>query len=377
MIGLESASGRPAEEEPKIETEITATALFQKVKAQEQKGMEPAALFSDYDGTLFAGDIATTRALISEAEKNNIPVIAVTGRGALALKDVIASKVDEYNEENPQSSIDNIDLDAIIGAVGTEIYYVQKTLNDTVYVKDLEYERMLIAAGFERKSIAEKVAQMVDDSGHSRPDIELDYQDDFRDVEQRFLAGDQSASVQPFKVSLEFYATSRQELEGTTEYFAERFPSQRIVICESIEYNSRLSGEDQKKKYCLDILPVTKAEAVDYLANKFGIKCGLTAGDSGNDSTMLIDTNNLDAVVVGGHKVELRASVDEALIHDPERVCRHFQHLQTPRGDNKRAFIPRDSDPLRGPDTIMHVAEVLRRAQKVAEFRRGNMDTKQ
>lgn len=344
--------------------------LSQKIARQKERGEVATALFSDFDGTLFAGDIKKTAQLVQQADERDVPIVAVTGRGSLPLKQVIDDLVFDYNQTHQDQPLGEIKLDAIIGAVGTEIYYAVPSESGGIeYQKDEEYEKQLIEQGFKRPEVAGKLAEIVSELSASHSEFEVSYQREFSEAEQSYARGDLSAKVQPFKISLQFFANGPEELNFVTDYFNQTFPLQRVVICESIGYNSTLEEGDNKKKYCLDILPVTKAEAVDYLKNKLGVEQGLVAGDSGNDSTMLIDSVGLEAALVGGHKDEAAKAVGSAVVNNPDREGRAFQTVESTNGSRKTIYIERSDSNRVGPDTIKHVAEAYRRAAKIKDIK--------
>lgn len=350
---------------PETEFQIEQTDLFQKVARQKEKGEEPAALFSDFDGTLFSGDISKTAGLVNLAKQKDVPVIPVTGRGALALKALVDGFVAEYNQQHPDQPVEEINFDAIIGAVGTEIYIAKSKDGKTEYKKDEKYERQMIEQGFVRPEIARKVAELVTELSELHPELSIDYQDAFVDVEKEYLTGNVGAKVQPFKISLNFNAKDTEEVELVRKHFEDKFPTLMVVISQAVIYNS--DNQDERKQYCLDILPVTKADAVDYLAKKVGVSQGLVAGDSGNDSTMLADSENLEAVLVGGHKPEARNNIDQSIVDNPDRRGRKFQTISSRNGGSKRVYIG-ENDKI-GPDSIIHTAEVYERAKKMKAVR--------
>ena len=91
-------------------------------------------------------------------------------------------------------------------------------------------------------------------------------------------------------------------LTGIKQEFEHQFKKLRVVICEEIGYSQDPTHVGEaRKKYCIDVLPVTKADVVNYLQEVLGIDAMVVAGDSGNDKDMLTGAGDL-AIRVGGAK---------------------------------------------------------------------------
>ncbi|MCL5008791.1 MAG: hypothetical protein M1400_00420 [Patescibacteria group bacterium] len=143
------------------------------------------------------------------------------------------------------------------------------------------------------------------------------------------------------------------------------FPKQNILTCEEIGHNRNLPANAPIKKYCLDILPATKADAVNYLEKICGINKGLVAGDSGNDTAMLIDSRGLTAVLVGGYKTELRSAVDSKT-PSPKPGKRSFQRITAASGETKAVYI--EQGERLAAESILHAAKILERAEKLSRI---------
>ena len=171
--------------------------------------------------------------------------------------------------------------------------------------------------------------------------------------------------MQEFKVSFHFFADSPEGVETIAREAEQRFPGQELVICEEINYNNQLSPEAQRKKYCLDVVPITKAGAVEYVVKRTEVKKGLVAGDSGNDTDMLMKSGKLQAVIVGGAKSELTSAVDATAVEKPGKSS--FRRVVGEDGTLKAMYVERGD--RKGPESINYAGEVLQRADNIKKIR--------
>ena len=140
------------------------------------------------------------------------------------------------------------------------------------------------------------------------------------------------------KIAFYFYATTvdeRDQIEESFKTAAERF-GLRVICCEEKDATSAarrlpeltmgLSRQEVPLKYCLDIVPFTKGDAVRYFlqyikqqSTCMAIEQGIrrpeleiwACGDSGNDLPLMTDPDVTRVVMVGGASEELlRASVE-------------------------------------------------------------------
>lgn len=179
---------------------------------------------------------------------------------------------------------------------------------------------------------------------------------------------DKESGVQPYKISFYFFSKQGQ-LDEVSKIFADKFPDQKIIICEEISYNSKLSSENELKKYCLDIVPFTKGDAVNYLLKVTGINRGIVAGDSGNDVDMLLESKNLNGVLVGGYKKEailsLKRVINDSSDSNWKNGKRSFQRVVNPDGIVKNIYIEPESEKRKASESIARAIEILERAERI------------
>jgi hydroxymethylpyrimidine pyrophosphatase-like HAD family hydrolase len=357
----EAETGNQSETLTQKETSFLATygqsTMLAKRAAQSDRGEEYGALFSDIDNTFYRKDRAETSLELSkQADSLSYPCVAVTGNNFGAIERRIESG------ELP-------DFDGIVGAVGNEIWLKQISKDEQgkpVYVKDEEFERLLILGGFDREQIAHKAASMLDQIRDMAPESEFDYQPSTKDAEIKYLAGEK-VEVQPFKVSFHFLASSDQEIDNLMKEVSATFPDQKIVMCEEIGYNSKV-GEGEPLKYCVDIVAATKADAVNYLTRILEVKRGLVAGDSGNDLNMLLENDiNMEGITVGGYKPEVARELDKITVSKSGSGT--FRKVIGEDGVPRRMYIEPDQNKNLGPDSIMRAAKIFQRAINIKNIR--------
>lgn len=345
------ATETPADQELQTDLETTyfSSEILAKRDRQNARGEAFSIAFTDIDNSFYRPDrVAISKDLGARAESLSYPIVAVTGNDyAGVLKRIESGELPPF--------------EMIIGSVGTEIWVRQAETN--AYHKDRAYEKKLEDSGYHRPQVAELVSQFMSAVNAAEPGFQVEYQNPV--VELSYLQTADHSEVQPFKISCFFYAGSEGEVANLTQLANEKFPDQALVVCEEIGYNSRLEPGDQRKKYNLDVLPITKAGAVAYACSLLDVKKGLVAGDSGNDSDMLIDSGTLAAVVVGGAKSELVQAVNTQA---PTEKPASFRKVTNEHGQTKAYYVERDSSRL-GPDSIAHAAEVLLRAERIAQAR--------
>lgn len=325
--------------------------LFEKLNIQKKKGENPTALFTDIDNTFYKADKKDALATLTrEAREKNIPIIAVTGNDFKGMKEKI------NKEELPY-------FDVVVGSVGTEIWVLHKKVDSQItYKKDDYFEKLLIESGFEREKLVRTSIDFIDDLKNSLPESEIDFQNP--ELEREWLSN-KNLNCQPFKISLYFFA-NQQLLKEISKKAEKKFSNQSVIICEEINYNSSLPPNEETKKYCLDMLPVTKKDAVDYLSKLAGIKQGIVAGDSGNDVDMLLNSGNLNAVLVGGYKNEAIREINKSIFE--KKPGRSFQKVMQSDGSIKAIYI--EKDPKRqASDSILRAAKILTRAENIKKIR--------
>lgn len=274
---------------------------------QEKGGRRPAALFTDIDNTFDRKDRKrASQVLFRDLRQENYPVVAVTGNDFSGVEKRILSG------ELPCFSI-------IAGAVGTEIYVLHDENGNKYYKKDEAYEQMLLEKGFNRLELAKTGQRMIEDLGGKNPkyrplhNLEWGLVFQEPDKEREFMKGKVNAET-PFKLSFHAFADSEASLEALKKEVSKHFPGQCVVVCEEINYNSQMQKGNMNKKYCIDILPTTKAGAIEYIADKTGVASKIIAGDSGNDIEMLTGKGDV-SITVGGSKPELSRVIDRDIFY--------------------------------------------------------------
>lgn len=349
---LAETSGRPEREN--LPETYRGSEYISMLDAQEAGGRASAALFTDIDNTFFRSDRAeASRQLYEGLHEESYPVVAVTGNG---IEDVI-QRIEAG--ELPYFPI-------IAAAVGTEIYVLHEEDGKKVYKKDERYEQILLEKGFDRPKLATTGQQMVEDvkgqnaqyQGETHPEWKLDFQ---HPIEERAYREGNPPAETPFKMSFHAFASSETSLVALRAEMAKRFPGQQIVISEEINYNSKMQPNDTNKKYNIDILPITKAGAVNYISDTTGVAIKVVAGDSGNDSEMLTGTGDV-SIIVGGAKPELTTAVDEVVSETEEN--RHFQRVRDEEGNLAKLYYREKGEGL-GPESIARAIRFLKLAQRL------------
>jgi hydroxymethylpyrimidine pyrophosphatase-like HAD family hydrolase len=323
--------------------------MFQMLDRQAARGEEQTALFTDIDNTFIrAGKEAASHELTALAETRDYPIVAVTGNDFAG----VMKRID--NGELPHFQV-------IAGSVGTELWVLHEDESGKTYKKDEFYENMLAQSGYERLALAQRAHQLVDDLKQSHPDWQLDFQ--IPEREQEYL-NNPDPNYQRFKISFHFFA-GNEEISQVADTFKEAYPGQAIVTCEEIGHNQRLPEDAEVKKYCLDVLPLTKAGAVDYLTRIADIKKGIVAGDSGNDVNMLLESGTMNAVLVGGYKKEAGQAISREV--KTKEGKRSFRSVETPEG--KKAVYIEGQEGVLAAESILRAAKILNRAEKIKEIR--------
>lgn len=313
--------------------------------------------FLDVDNTFHRKDKQQeSEALFASAAEHHYPIVAVTGN------DLAGIEKRQATNELPRFPV-------IIGSVGTEIHVLQP---DGTYQRDEAFREMLLQEKhFDRPVIAQSAAEMIKDLAERMPDAELNYQgteqSPYRQGEEAYVKDPEAnaGKVQEFKISFHFFVDSSDGMEKIAEEAAQRFPGQEIIICEEINYNNQLPPDEHRKKYCLDVVPITKAGAVEYVAKMTGVEKGIVAGDSGNDTDMLMKSGKLQAIVVGGAKSELVGAADKVSQEKPGKSS--FRRVLGEDGTLKAMYVERGE--RKGPESIAYAGEALRRAGNIKNIR--------
>jgi len=314
---------------------------FQKMKDhQKEAGKQFSVLFTDIDNTFYRSNRSDASQKIADgAYEAGYPIVAVTGNDyGVVIKRIESGELPYFQ--------------VIAGSVGTEMWVLHEDSDGTKsYIKDEEFATQLHGSGYERKPLSSLGKKMVEDLSLEMPDLKIDFQNP--DLEQQFLDGE-LVQVQPFKMSFYFYADNPFQINAIYTQVQNRFPRQKGVICEEIGYNSQLPQGDNKKKYCLDILPVTKADVVKHIIEVGGVEFAVVAGDSGNDTEMLTGSGDV-SILVGGAKPEAKEAIDS--LTDSQSG---FSKV----GDKKLYYKEKDNTNRLGPESIIKVVRTLQRLER-------------
>lgn len=281
---------------------------------------EQIAFFTDIDDTLIArnGDPALIRAA-------HVLRGRLTGMRSL----LVLATGTEFGAVKKRLQTGEIpSADAAICAVGTDIW--QHSLGH--WQRDRDYAALLESTGYRKPEVTLRAARFM------------------RESPRGYGLTFQPHPVGPQKVSLHFMAshTDAAMLAGQARKYFAPF---KIIVCEEIHHNATLPADVPKRKFCLDIVPATKADAITYLVNKLGITGGFKAGDSGNDVDMLLYPDNLVPILVGGYKPEAYAAIRAELTDDGGGPLHTLK-------DGRRIYI--ETDPNRiAAASLLHAIQTL------------------
>lgn len=227
------------------------------------------ALFTDIDNTLVRSGAQYAHAAKQVREytaTRRIPLFLVTG---LSVNKVLA-RIETGEIPQPEG---------ICGSVGTEIWM---QTNSNIWQKDAAYHSAVKALGFNATTVGHLMADFIATA-----------------AEHEFVFQPGHAQSQ-HKVSVYFMATPKQAAR-LQEKAAKHFTPFKVVVCKDI---TAAPSSTERQKFCMDIVPVTKGDAVGYLVRQLGILGGWKAGDSGNDIEMLFHDDALTPILVGGYTQE-------------------------------------------------------------------------
>lgn len=327
----------PSLEKLRLLPEYQNSTLLRKFSAQAKK--VPNAAFVDLDGTLFIKTAnqqpedkypQATAEFLRLIDQQHVPLVAVTGR------DLELSIADNI----PQP-----DFDVVCAAVGTEIWVRQK---DGSYLLDEEYKKHIEQdIGFNREAVWQKAKELKDELQTQSPQLKVDFQP--RDQAENTTG----KPPQPYKISFSFEG-SGEEAQIIREQFKKYykdcgFEKVQVVVSQREVLESGII------RWNLDLVPVTKKEAIDFMADKYGCR-GVVAGDSGNDEEMILKggPNNLIAgAIVGNAKPELTKALEDCEI---VRETKHFRIVRTP--GNRLLYV--EPDPSKaGPESLKRMFQAF------------------
>jgi len=257
------------------------------VGRQRKSGKVPQALFTDIDDTFLhrGGDHKALRAAHAVRDftrQAEIPLVFVTGLSV----DEVLQRIDAHKLPAPE---------IIVGSVGTEMAL---RLNNNAWQPDDMYGDLLLAKNYDAAVVKKVVEQFIAEPHFASYDLQLN-----------------PNGFGAYKTSLHFMGDDAVaefvRVEAQTA-----FPDYKIVVCKEIHHNATLPPDATRLKYCLDIVPATKADAIAYLIDALGVKAGFKAGDSGNDAEMLLSPDSLLPILVGGYKSEALDAIAPYVIDD-------------------------------------------------------------
>lgn len=322
-----------------------------RMNARREAGNTLAVLFTDIDGTFFApGHTASTKQIEKTAEDKNVPLVAITGRN---FKQVL-ERIETPN--HPEFNLPYFHV--IAGSVGTEIWvlHVDQEGNKT-YVRDDEFVEQFADGKYDRVSVAGLSQILIDQNSQLHPEWHLNFQDP--ESENAFLQGE-NPEVEPYKVSFNAFLASPQELSDMRQKLEERFVGQKVIISEGDRKDHLTEG---RRHYNIDVLPATKADAVNYIRDKTNVEAAFVAGNGGNDTAMLMGSGDI-SIGVGGSDLEVVEAIQNEA---PSRGGRKNFSRSKPGG--KIYYI--ETGERKGPQSILYATKVIERAANIDRIRKA------
>lgn len=371
IIGEETLSNRISKlkEKPEYRNSILVSLLAKQLEI----GRRPFLAATDIDGTWYVrtqpGESRekilreSTEETLQFLNENHIPLGASTGRD---LESVFA----EQRKGNLPA------FAFLVTAVGTEIWVRQI---DGHYLLDKNYE-----AAFKDKFPRSKIYELLNDLKEKidKEDPQLGLVFQARDKEENVSAWagisaqyqnnserEEAAKKQnlaprpePYKISFYFNAASLEEIGLVSSKFHERLNKAELghlkVIISKSSYGPKT--EDGQSRYYIDVVPVSKGDAISYLAQISGALT-IAAGDAGNDELMLKAADL--GVVVGNTKPELTEALDQI---KPEKQTSHFKKFKDEQGKLHLLYIDDSSKGREGPESLVraiHAFSILKSLQ--------------
>ena len=258
-----------------------------------------------YTDTILSPDAKTyipSLELKQYLDQHHIPLIIVTGRDLYQMHELMSS----FKKSFPQIR-DIMDFDAIIGAVGTEIYI--KSNNDS-YQLDQQYANVVDATLFDREKVYTILKHLI-----------LVIKQRFDPIIFDFCKRDKRNSKDElpklkYKISYEFKSDppTAQQILIMIRNELEKNGLGSINVVISCPY----AIDGTINKYNVDIVPTSKEKAILYLKSLLDIY-SVVAGDSGNDIGMLTQYADY-AIVVGNAKNELKLAVAHLSDDEKKRI---------------------------------------------------------
>ena len=291
---------------------IFKNSLFVEHLESQEKNGSRTVVITDVDRTFWLKDQPElSQKLSSVLEKTGIPLIYCSGRDIGGL---------EGNLPNG---------DAVMAAVGTELYVRQQ---DGALKKDGSFAEFLQSEGWRAEAVHQIISNFIAD----KPELQWQPGYEISDPNQR-----PEKARQEFKISLFFSPSDNLSIEKVSEELNKLLPSGAGVV---ISTNYHLENS-----YFIDFLPkvdhtVGKALAILYLKKFFPIHT-IVAGDSGNDLSMMLESDS-DAILVGNALPEALEKVRTIpSIKERERIKfykgdnrDHAIYIGDPREDGPKAI---------------------------------------
>jgi hydroxymethylpyrimidine pyrophosphatase-like HAD family hydrolase len=314
------------------------TTIEKIIAKQDRIGLPRTIIHTDIDNTFIIADGTrrhTSFVLFETLQKHNIPIHAITGASFSSVLERIKKG------ELPYSQI-------ISSKVGTERYILIKQYGNKKYIRDVSWDEKMRQTGYDRKTVVLKLQKLIE----KPPSEIIGFTFQNPSEEEEFLKS--GITEQPFKTSCYFFSSDPNE---AAIKIREEFPDCRVVICEEINHNRQIKP-GEPKKWCLDILPITKSDAVNSVSDQYQTEINIIAGDSGNDKEMILGEGDI-SIVVGGAKQELVDALKNALGFTPlKSFTRRYE------SGNQRFFLER-SEKRKGPESIVYALRVLSRFARI------------
>ncbi len=328
---------------PELQGVYKGSKYLDMLNSQKIPGIK-AALFTDIDLTFFRQDRAdASKKLFNDLSAENYPTVAVTGNDIATIKRKIDSGILPH-------------FPIIVGSAGTEIWVLQEGAGID-YQKDSYYESTLHEIGFNRDRIATQATTLIEELKTEKPKWFLNFQHLDPTVDPTDPNAEKPLAYQPFKVSFYAYASTPKQLSEIKNRVQAGFPDQKIVIADESNYNGKLKPNEARKKYCIDIVPATKADAVADLAQRSGVNLKVVAGNDVNDADVLKEVGDI-SIIVGGSTENLLQTIKEAIPKD--QTAKHFARIKDEQGNLKKLYY-REKDPNKlGPESIQRATRHLK-----------------
>ena len=339
---------------------------FQTKMEQQDPANRRVLAFTDIDGTWMntsdTGPNPASTDVLNTLRKDNIPLIAVTGRSI------------ELVDNDPRLSSD-FPFDAVFTAVGTELWITKINPDGSrTFALDPEWDFFVRdEQGFKRELVYPECVKIRDMLNKGNPGYKLEFQP--RDIPSNVdqwnafktdigapkPAGDEP---QPYKISYTFSGSLADAATLKARFLAELSQAGygKVQVVMSQE---KKSGQGDILKFNLDIVPITKADAVQHLAKRAQEELHLPetpltmyAGDSGNDIEPMSVADV--GIIVGGAKQSDFDSWISGLEVLRKSPSGEFFYVRDPQTHSTRLiFREMPGSPIMGPDSLKKARRIL------------------